>query len=81
MCPVFEPAPLTSQVAAVDLQVVSDLAQSLASLGTIVLLGYFSLIAITALTAVFSKQPARRKAALEVLRLLRRNGRGGPPET
>jgi hypothetical protein len=35
-----------------------------------VAIGYFVLISLLALTAVFSSKPHRRKAALEVLRIL-----------
>ena len=31
---------------------------------------YFSLVAVVAITAVFASKPTRRKAALEVLRVL-----------
>lgn len=45
-------------------------------------LGYLLLIAVIALTAVFSSRPTRRKAAFDVLRLLlpgRRRLRSQPP--
>lgn len=35
-----------------------------------VAVGYFALISVLALTAVFSSKPHRRKAALDVLRIL-----------
>lgn len=41
---------------------------------------YPCLIAVTAMTAVFSSKPARRKAALEVLRLLLPGRRGQPAD-
>jgi hypothetical protein len=33
-------------------------------------IGYFGLVAVVAITAVFASKPTRRKAALEVLRVL-----------
>ena len=40
-------------------------------------ISYFALISVLALTAVFSGKPHRRKAALDVLRILVPGGRQG----
>jgi hypothetical protein len=56
-----------------ELPFVSDVIRDLAPLGLI----YACLITTMALTAVFSSKPARRQAALEVLRLLLPGRRDG----
>ena len=62
---------------AADLPFLPNTLAQLASPGVAVLI-YCTLITVVALTAVFSSKPSRRKAALEVLRLLL-PGRHRPP--
>jgi hypothetical protein len=61
--------------------VAAHLPDNIAQLATLdaAALAYCTLITVVALAAVFSSKPSRRKAALEVLRLLLPGRRRPPP--
>jgi hypothetical protein len=66
---------------AADLPFLPGTTGELTVLGSASGLGYLLLIAVVALTAVFSSKPGRRKAALEVLQLLLPRRRRAPGDT